>query len=87
MILRENVVGYVDKGFIPIKVTTEAMLMNEISEGQCNMCQSYGKKKCDSQRQRGNHSKLSPLHFVVESEDQRQGQKFGIYKNVIERDF
>lgn len=64
-----------------MKATTEAMLMNEISEGQCNMCQSYG-KECGCLTEG-----WPPLHFAVESEDQKQGQQLEIYKDVFERDF
>ena len=43
MILRENVVGYVDKGVHPYKSDDQSHA-DEIFEMQCNMCQSYGKK-------------------------------------------
>lgn len=32
MMLRENVVGYVDKRFVCIKVKIESMLVNEVCE-------------------------------------------------------
>lgn len=46
-----------------------------------------GEKEGGCQRQRGDHGRLSSLHFMVKSEDQWQGQQFGTYKDVIERDF
>lgn len=46
-----------------------------------------GNKEGGCQRQRGDHGRRSPLHFGVKSEDQWQGQQFGAYKDVIERDF
>lgn len=84
MILRENVVGCVDK-FIHIEVKMEAILVNEISQGQCNVSQSQGQKECGCNRQTVDHIKFSPPCFAVESDAQKQRQQFVIYKNVVER--
>lgn len=51
------------------------------------MSQSDVKKGCGCKRWRGDHGKLLPPHFAVESEAQRQGQHFVIYRDVVERDF
>ena len=52
------------------------------------ICASHmGKKEGGCQRQGADHGRHSPLHFVIKSGDQWQGQQFGTYKDVIERDF
>lgn len=85
MMLRENVVGYVDKRFVCIKVKIKPMLVNEVCEVQYKMSQSHGEKECDYRGQRGNRSKHSPV--PVGGRIQRQRWKFVIYKDVVERDF
>lgn len=59
MMLKENVVGYVDKRSVCIKVTIEPMLVNEVSEVQCKMSQSHGEKERGQRRQRGDPNKRS----------------------------
>lgn len=76
VILRENTIGYLDIGFIQIKVKTEVILMNDILEGWNNRSQSYRKKECGCKRWRVHYGKCLFLCLAVEREAQRQGQHF-----------